>query len=54
MNPKTTPVLTIDLTIRFKRQISLRDLLKWALPTALLLLRIAAHLHGGPLAPALS
>ena len=48
MNLKTNSVMTIDLTIRFKRQIALRDILKWALPIAVALVRLAAHLHGGP------
>lgn len=48
MNLKTNSRMTIDLTIRFKRQIALRELLKWALPLAFALVRLAAHLHGGP------
>jgi hypothetical protein len=48
MNRKTNSVLTLDLTIRFKRQIALSDLLKWALPVALALGQLAARLHGGP------
>ena len=40
--------MTIDLTIRFKRQSTLLDLLKWALPLAVALVRLVAQLHGGP------
>ncbi len=48
MNQKTNSVLTIDLKFHIKRQIDLRTLLKWALPIAFALVRLAAHLHGGP------
>ena len=48
MNQKTNAVMTIDLTIRFKRQVTFRDLLTWALPIVVALVRLAAHLHGGP------
>ena len=48
MNQRTNLVMTIDLEIHFKQRISLRELLKWALPLAIALFRFAAHLHGGP------
>jgi len=48
MNHKSNAIMTIDLKIRFKRQLTLSELLKWALPVLFALVRLTARLHGGP------
>ncbi|MEW6055347.1 MAG: hypothetical protein AB1540_01935 [Bdellovibrionota bacterium] len=50
MNHKSNSVLIIDLKFHFKRRIDLRQLLKWALPITIALIKLVIHLYGGPLA----
>lgn len=48
MNQKSNAAVTIDLKIHFKRELSLRDLVRWALPVLVAVVHYTARLHGGP------